>query len=108
MLRHDRPLRPVPHAELAGIGSSSAPVTVTLTRPRRARVGLGSTLRRPRHRRRPQGVGLVRLAIGSLVTGLVLGLIVAWQQATSPTTILLLGGSILAWSMLSFGIERPK
>jgi hypothetical protein len=82
-------------------------MSVQLSRPRSPRVTFGSTLAR-RHSRRSTRIGLVRLAVGSLVVGLLLGLLFAWQQATSPATAFLLGGSILAWSMMSFGSERPN
>jgi hypothetical protein len=82
-------------------------MTVQLSRPGRHRVTFGSTL--ARRRRRSNGrIGLVRMAVGSLFTGVLLGLLFAWHQTTSPTTALLLGGSILVWSMMSFGSERPK
>ena len=83
-------------------------MAIQLSRPRRHRVTLGSTLASRRRRRPVTGLGLVRLAIGSLVVGLLFGLLVAWQQTTSPTTALLLGGAVILWSMMSFGSERPK
>lgn len=82
-------------------------MAIQLTRPRRQRVTLGPTLVSRRKRPRP-GMGLVRLAVGSLLVGSLLGLLFAWQQATSPATALLLGGSILVWSMLTFGSSPPK
>jgi XapX domain-containing protein len=51
---------------------------------------------------------LARLAFGSLLVGLLLGLVFSWHQTTSPATALLLGGSILVWAMLSFGSAPPK
>jgi XapX domain-containing protein len=82
-------------------------MAIHLTRPREQRVTLGPALasRRPSPK---TGRGLVRLAFGSLLVGLLLGLLFSWQQATSPATALLLGGSILAWAMLSFGAAPPK
>jgi hypothetical protein len=88
-------------------GGSIVPMSVQLSRPRSPRISFGSTLAR-RRGGRSTGIGLVRLAVGSLVVGLLLGLLFAWHQTTSPTTALLLGGSILVWSMMSFGSERPK
>ena len=82
-------------------------MAVHLARPRRQRVAFGSTLA-SRRRRPSAGLGLIRMAFGSLLVALVLGLLFAWQQATSPTTVLLLGGSILLWAVMSFGSERPK
>ena len=82
-------------------------MAIQLTRPRRQRVMLGPALVSRRRRAKP-AMGLVRLAFGSLLVGLLLGLLFAWQQSTSPATAMLLGGSILVWSMLSFGSSPPK
>jgi hypothetical protein len=49
---------------------------------------------------------MVNLAFGSLVMGVLLGLLLTWRDS-SPLTTLLLGGLVLAWSLLSFGSERP-
>jgi hypothetical protein len=46
------------------------------------------------------------LAFGSLLSGLLFGLLLTWRES-SPLTAILLGGSVLAWSMLSFAAERP-
>jgi hypothetical protein len=48
----------------------------------------------------------VRLAFETLLAGLLIGLLLTWRES-SPLTAMLLGGSVLAWSMLSFGSERP-
>jgi hypothetical protein len=82
-------------------------MAIQLTRPRRQRVTLGPALVGRRRRARP-ALGLIRLAFGSLLVGLLLGLLFSWQQSTSPATAMLLGGSILVWSMLTFGSSPPK
>jgi hypothetical protein len=84
-------------------------MTVRLMRPQRPRVRLGSTLAGEPVTRRRSGLGLVRLAVGALLAGILLGLALAWQQSTtSPANAFLLGGAVLVWLMLSFGRERPS
>ncbi len=48
----------------------------------------------------------MRLAFESLLAGLLIGLLLTWRES-SPLTAMLLGGSVLAWSIFSFGSERP-
>ena len=49
---------------------------------------------------------MVQLAIGSLLIGVLLGLLLTWRDS-SPLTALILGGLVLTWSLSSFGSERP-
>ena len=82
-------------------------MSVKLMRPGRPRLQLGSTLARdPETPRRPSG--LVGLAARSLFVGLILGLLFAWRETTSPGTTLLLGAGVVAWAVLSFIGERPS
>jgi hypothetical protein len=81
-------------------------MTVRLLRPSRPRVALGSTLAGAGRTRR-SGVGLLGLAIRSLIVGIVLGLLFASRELASPAIILALGGAAIAWAVVSFVDERP-
>jgi hypothetical protein len=67
-------------------------------------IRLGSALRESRRRARP-GRALMTLALQALVTGVLVGLAFAWQH--TPASTLLLGVGIVAWVLISFGVERP-
>jgi hypothetical protein len=80
-------------------------MAVQLIRPRNVRVAAGSTLsRRPRRKR--SGPRLAFLALQALIVGALVGLSLATHQ--TPGTVLFLGAAILAWAMLSFGLEKPR
>ena len=80
-------------------------MTVPLTRPRRRPVRFGPLLA-SRLRRSTSRWTMVQLAIGSLLIGVLLGLLLTWRDS-SPLTALILGGLVLTWSLSSFGSERP-
>ena len=83
-------------------------MSVKLMRPGRPRLQLGSTLARGPETPRLSTSGLVGLAARSLLVGLILGLLFAWRETTSPATTLLLGAGVVAWAVLSFIGERPS
>ena len=55
--------------------------------------------------RRP--MGLVGLAVRSLIAGVAIGTFVGAGWALTPVSTLTLGGAALAWLLLSFEGDRP-
>ena len=74
----------------------------TLDRARDIRVTSGSAIR---HRGRP--VGLIGLAVRTLIVGIALGTIAGAGWAVTPASSLVLGTTALAWLLVSFESDQP-
>ena len=74
----------------------------TLDRARDIRVTSGSAIR---HRGRP--VGLIGLAVRTLIVGIALGTMAGAGWALSAASSLVLGATALAWLLLSFESDHP-
>ena len=75
----------------------------TLDRTTDIRVGAGSTMRHPGRR-----VGMIGLAVRTLIVGIALGTIAGAGWAVTPASSLVLGATALAWLLLSFESEQPE
>jgi hypothetical protein len=75
----------------------------TLDRARDIRVTGGSAIRQ---RGRP--VGLIGLAVRTLIVGIALGTIAGAGWAVTPASSIILGATALAWLLLSFESEQPE
>jgi hypothetical protein len=74
-----------------------------LDRTRDIQVSGGSTVRR---RGRP--VGMIGLAVRTLIIGIAFGTIAGAGWALTPASSLALGATALAWLLLSFETEQPE
>jgi hypothetical protein len=74
----------------------------TLDRARDIRVTSGSAIRQ---RGRP--VGLIGLAVRTLIVGIALGTIAGAGWAVTPASSLVLGATALAWLLVSFESDQP-
>jgi hypothetical protein len=85
-----------------GVTSGSLQHMTTLDRARDIRVSGGSAIR---HRRRP--VGLLGLAVRTLIIGIALGTVAGAGWAVTPASAMELGATALAWLLLSFESDQP-
>ena len=73
-----------------------------LDRARDIRVTGGSAIR---HRGRP--VGMIGLAVRTLIVGIAFGTIAGAGWAVTPASSLVLGATALAWLLVSFESDQP-
>jgi hypothetical protein len=75
----------------------------TLDRARDIQVSGGSAIRHGGRR-----VGMIGLAVRTLIVGIALGTIAGAGWAVTPASSIILGATALAWLLLSFESEQPE
>jgi hypothetical protein len=85
-----------------GATSGTLGVMTALDRARDIRMTGGSAIKR-----RGKPVGLIGLAVRTLILGIAFGTIAGAGWALTPASSLVLGATALAWLLLSFEADQP-